>query len=78
MFVLSVWSIAIAVLGLALYVARRMRPSSFRLQARVWRMFSFSLEIDSSGTGQKAVSEMERHPGSLSPSESERSGSTNV
>jgi len=60
---LAGWSIAVAVLGLAFYVAHRMNPSSFRLRTSVARVFSFSLEIDSRGAPQEPACGEGHHSG---------------
>jgi hypothetical protein len=45
--------VALAVLGLGFYVVRIMRPGSFRLRTSVLRVFTFSMEMESSGAGGK-------------------------
>lgn len=73
--VLVIWSIAAATLGLAFYVAHKMRPNSFKLRARVLRVFSFSLEIDSSDSVRETERALERH---LEPTAPPRRGSPDL
>jgi hypothetical protein len=43
----------LAVLGLGFYAVRKMRPGRFRLHTSLLRLFSFSLEIESSDGAEK-------------------------
>ena len=69
--------VILAVIGLGFYAVQKMRPGSFRVRTTLMRMFSFSMEIESSdsarelscGTGQdmgaaRAEGEV---PGSVTP-----------
>lgn len=51
--VLAVCVVVLAVLGLGFYAVSKMRPRSFRLRTTLWRVLSFSLEIESSETAGK-------------------------
>jgi hypothetical protein len=41
--------VILAVIGLGFYAVGKMRPGSFRVRTSLLRMFSFSMEIESSG-----------------------------
>jgi len=56
--------VVLVVLGLGFFAVHRMKPGSFRLRTNVLRLFSFSMEIESSGVTGKSSSEPEQ---SLSP-----------
>jgi len=45
--------ITLPVLGLGYYTVHKMQPGSFRVQTSVWRLFSFRLEIESTGMTQE-------------------------
>jgi hypothetical protein len=49
--------VALAVLGLGFYAVSKMRPGSFRLRASLLRVFSFSLEVESSRAAGRPVGE---------------------
>ena len=49
--------VALAVLGLGFYAVRKMRPGSFRLRTSLLRIFSFSIEIESSSVAGKPLIE---------------------
>jgi hypothetical protein len=42
--------VILAVIGLGFYAVQKMRPGSFRMRTTLMRMFSFSMEIESSGS----------------------------
>jgi hypothetical protein len=46
--------VILAVIGLGFYAVRKMRPGSFRVRTTLLRMFSFSMEIESSGADGKS------------------------
>jgi hypothetical protein len=52
--------VLLAVLGLGFYAVHRMKPSSFRLRTSVLRLFSFSMEIESSGMTGKSSGKPEQ------------------
>jgi hypothetical protein len=61
--------VILAVIGLGFYAVRKMRPGSFRVRTTLLRIFSFSLEIESSevvgkaaessGTAEKSLAQVE-------------------
>ena len=53
--ILPVSVVILAVLGLGYYTVHKMRPDSFRIQTSVWRLFSFRVEIESTGMTHEAV-----------------------
>lgn len=46
--------VILAVIGLGFYAVWKMRPGSFRVRTTLLRIFSFSMEIVSSGTAGKS------------------------
>lgn len=44
--------VILAVIGLGFYAVRKMGPGSFRVRTGLLRMFSFSMEIESSGAAE--------------------------
>lgn len=65
--------VALAVLGLGFYVVHRMPPGSFRVRTSLLRVFSFSIEIESSGAAGKSSGGVEQGRG-LTDSGGEASG----
>jgi len=51
--------VILAVIGLGFYAVRKMRPGSFRVRTTLLRMFSFSMEIESSGAAGKSTGSAE-------------------
>jgi len=51
--VLTASAVILAALGLGFYTIHRMNPGSFRVQTSVWRIFSFHVEIESTGSTEK-------------------------
>jgi hypothetical protein len=52
--------VVFAVIGLGYYAVHNMRPAWFRLQTSMLRVFSFSLEIESSRRAEKPSSQVEQ------------------
>lgn len=52
---LAVCVVAFGVLGLGFYAVRKMKPDAFRLRTTLWRVFSFSVEIESSSAVRRLV-----------------------
>jgi hypothetical protein len=52
---LAVCLVALAVLGLGFCAVRKMKPTAFRLRTTLLRVFSFSMEIESSSVAGKLV-----------------------
>jgi hypothetical protein len=52
--------VVFAVIGLGYYAVHNMRPVWFRLQTSMLRVFSFSLEIESSRRTEKPSSQVEQ------------------
>jgi len=46
--------VILAVIGLGFYAVWKMRPGSFRVRTTLLRMFSFTMEIESSGAAGKS------------------------
>jgi hypothetical protein len=63
---LAGWFVALTVLGLGLgfFAVRKMRPGSFRLRTSLLRVFSFSMEIESSDVPGKPSGEADQALGS--------------
>ena len=59
---LAGWFVALAVLGLGFYVVRVMKPGSFRLRTSLLRVFSFSMEMESSGATNRPSDEAKHLP----------------
>jgi hypothetical protein len=57
--------VLLAVIGLGFYAVRKMGPGSFRLRTGLLRMFSFSMEIESSGAARKSPCERSSGPQGL-------------
>jgi hypothetical protein len=57
--------VILAVIGLGFYAVRKMGPGSFRVRTGLLRMFSFSMEIESSSAVRNSPSsaELERGAG---------------
>ena len=55
--------VILAVIGLGFYAMTKMRPSSFRVRTGLLRMFSFSMEIESSGAAGKSPGSAELEQG---------------
>jgi hypothetical protein len=60
--------VVLATLGLVLYVARKINPSSFRLSIALVRMFSFSVEMGSRGSSHDHVETRSRPDAGRPPS----------
>ena len=50
-------------LGLGFCTVRKMKPSSFRVQTSVWRVFSFRVEIESEKPVPEEQASLESHGG---------------
>ena len=50
----------LAVLALGFYAVLKMKPDAFRLKTTLWRIFTFSMEIESSHPAGKLVDGPER------------------
>jgi hypothetical protein len=61
--VLSGCVVILAVVGLGFYAVRKMEPGSFRVRTGLLRMFSFSMEIESSGAVRKSPASAELEGG---------------
>jgi hypothetical protein len=57
----------LAVLGLGFYAVRKMRPGSLRLQTSVWRVFSFTMVIESDRTTEKPADSSPHDLAEVSP-----------
>jgi hypothetical protein len=55
--------VILAVVGLGFYAVRKMGPGSFRVRTGLLRMFSFSMEIESSGAVKKSSASAELEDG---------------
>jgi hypothetical protein len=55
--------VILAVIGLGFYAVRKMGPGSFRVRTGLLRMFSFSMEIESSGAAGKSPGSAELEHG---------------
>jgi hypothetical protein len=55
--------VILAVVGLGFYAVRKMGPGSFRVRTGLLRMFSFSMEIESSGAVRKSATSSELEDG---------------
>jgi hypothetical protein len=47
--------VILAVIGLGFYAVWKMRPDSLRVRTTLLRMFSFTMEIESSGAVEKSL-----------------------
>jgi hypothetical protein len=61
--IVAVCVVVVTVFGLGFYAVRKMRPQAFRLRATLLKVFSFSMEIESSSAARTPADGLERTHG---------------
>ena len=60
--ILTLSAVILTGLGLGFYTVHKMNPGSFKVQTSLWRVFSFIVEIKSTGRTEKPSSEQGSTP----------------